>query len=193
MAIRVPGVKRDKRGRPKATAKRTVVAVLSLTAMVDLFTVLAVFLLQNMAATGEVIHLPKEVILPKAQQVKELKPSNIVTITEDKILLNATEVDDFIDVKESKDWIAPKLLDGVKEIIEAEKAKAPSLTKKIRTAVNTDAETDDETEPYLKITIQADKGIDFLSVKKIMYTVTEAGIHEINFAVLKTASETEEL
>ncbi len=193
MAIRVPGVKRDKRGRPKATAKRTVVAVLSLTAMVDLFTVLAVFLLQNMASTGEVIHLPKEVILPKAQQVKELKPSNIVTITEDKILLNSTEVDDFIDVKESKDWIAPKLLDGVKAIIKAEKEKAPSLTKKIRKAVNTDGEAKDETEPYLKITIQADKGIDFLSVKKIMYTVTEAGIHEINFAVLKTKSETESL
>jgi biopolymer transport protein ExbD len=36
-----------------------------------------------------------------------------------------------------------------------------------------------------KVTIQADKGIDFLSVKKIMYTVSEAGAREINFAVMK--------
>ena len=43
----------------------------------------------------------------------------------------------------------------------------------------------EEIDDFLKLTIQADKTVDFLSVKKIMYTVTEAGIQEINFAVLK--------
>ena len=31
--------------------------------------------------------------------------------------------------------------------------------------------------------------IDFLTVKKVMFTVTEAGVHEINFAVIKKDSE----
>ena len=46
MAIYVPG-KRDRRG-VRAGAKRNVVAVLQLTAMVDMFTVLVVFLLQKL-------------------------------------------------------------------------------------------------------------------------------------------------
>jgi biopolymer transport protein ExbD len=35
------------------------------------------------------------------------------------------------------------------------------------------------------MTIQADQKIDFLTLKKVMYTATEAGIVQINFAVLK--------
>ena len=40
-----------------------------------------------------------------------------------------------------------------------------------------------------KVTIEADKGVDILTVKKVMYTVTEAGAGEINFAVSKKPNE----
>ncbi len=46
-------------------------------------------------------------------------------------------------------------------------------------------EKDEDPFAWKKITIQSDKDIDFLTVKKIMYTVTEAGAGEINFAVIK--------
>ena len=48
---------------------------------------------------------------------------------------------------------------------------------------------EEELDRHLKITISADKETDFLTVKKVMYTVTEAGIVEINFAVIKTVNE----
>lgn len=51
MPIHVPG-HRNRSGRQKKPVKRNAVAVLSLTAMVDMFTVLTVFLLQNYASTG---------------------------------------------------------------------------------------------------------------------------------------------
>jgi biopolymer transport protein ExbD len=38
---------------------------------------------------------------------------------------------------------------------------------------------------WKKVTVQADRGIDFKIIKKILYTVTEAGAGEINFAVTK--------
>ena len=44
----------------KRKNKRSVTAILSLTAMVDMFTVLVIFLLQNYSATGEVLFIPKE-------------------------------------------------------------------------------------------------------------------------------------
>jgi biopolymer transport protein ExbD len=65
-------------------------------------------------------------------------------------------------------------------------AKKGSLGNQVRAAVNQAkqkapaAEVDD----FRKITIQSDRKMDFLTVKKIMFTVTEAGMQEINFAVV---------
>ena len=46
-----------------------------------------------------------------------------------------------------------------------------------------------EINQFRRVTVQADKKIDFLTIKKIMYTVTEAGAEEINFAVIVTEKE----
>ena len=45
----------------------------------------------------------------------------------------------------------------------------------------------DEIDPnaWRKVTLQADKAIDYLTLKKIMYSVYEAGGGPINFAVVK--------
>lgn len=74
MPIHVPGV-RTRRGRAKAV-QRNAIAVLQLTAMVDMFTVMVVFLLQNYATTDQILPLPDIVELPKAQSTQELKPSD---------------------------------------------------------------------------------------------------------------------
>ena len=42
---------------------------------------------------------------------------------------------------------------------------------------------------FRQVTLQADKDTDFLTVKKIMYTLTEAGASEINFAVITVENE----
>ncbi|MES2857036.1 MAG: adventurous gliding motility protein S, partial [Bdellovibrionota bacterium] len=63
MPIYAPG-RRDRHNRPLKGSGRKIVAMLSLTAMVDMFTVLAVFLLQNYQTTGEIIELSEEVVLP---------------------------------------------------------------------------------------------------------------------------------
>lgn len=188
MPIHVPG-QRSASGRRKKSVKRNVVAVLSLTAMVDMFTVLTVFLLQNYATTGEVIALPKEVRLPEAHTVKELKPSNVVVIAPDRIMVNNEFVAQFQSVKEQQDWEIDALKRRVQTLIEEGRVEEASLGNKMRKAIS-DAKSGESPElseipQYKKITIQADRKVDFLTVKKIMYTVTEAGIAEINFAVIK--------
>ena len=40
-----------------------------------------------------------------------------------------------------------------------------------------------------RITVQAGKKLDFLTVKKILYTVTEAGASEVNFAVVERSED----
>src|SRR5450432_2079108 len=94
MPIYVPG-KRDPRHKNRIViSKRTVITGLSLTSMVDMFTILVVFLLQNYSSTGEILNIPKDIHLPKASQIKELKPAHVVTISVTGIILDKDTVAD---------------------------------------------------------------------------------------------------
>lgn len=188
MPIHPPGERyRYNRHMKKKKTKRDVAAVLQLTAMVDMFTVLVVFLLQNYNVTGQVLYIPKEVTLPKAQQIKELKPAVVVTISEKEILLDKTVVATGPEIKTQESWMIEPLHKGVIAALQvAREDYEKSLQKKLQTAVDAARGTNEgDLQPWNKVTIQADKGIDFLTVKKVMYTVTEAGAGEINFAVSK--------
>ena len=191
MPIHAPGERfRYSRLLRRKKGKRDVVALLSLTAMVDMFTVLVVFLLQNYNVTGQVLYIPKEVVLPKAEQIKELKPAVVVTISNKEILLDKTAIisNDALAAQEA--WMIQDLETGIK--LALEKARGDyekSLQTKLQNAVDAArGEEEKDLKPWNKVTIQADKGIDFLTVKKVMYTVTEAGAGEINFAVNKEPS-----
>lgn len=187
MAIYVPG-KRDRHNRPMRNNKRSVVAILSLTAMVDMFTVLVVFLLQNYQTTGEVLDIHEKVVLPKAMAVKELRPAHVVIVTKDQILLDKVPVASFKDVAAQDDWTITALDTQLKQrFAEAEQAGAVVGLSQIKKAVDQTKppELQDKPEDRRRVTVQADKNIDFLTIKKVMYTLTEAGATEINFAVMK--------
>lgn len=171
----------------KKKGKREVAAILQLTAMVDMFTVLVVFLLQNYNVTGQVIYIPKEVVLPKAEQIKELKPAVVVTISSKEVLIDKTPIITGEALKAQEEWMIENLHKAlVVAIAQAKDEHEKSLKKKLQSAVDSArGEVEKEDTPWNKVTIQADKGIDFLTVKKVMYTVTEAGAGEINFAVNK--------
>ncbi|MBC7742051.1 MAG: biopolymer transporter ExbD [Bdellovibrionaceae bacterium] len=167
--------------------KRNVTAILSLTAMVDMFTVLVIFLLQNYNTTGEILYIPKEVTLPKANRVNDLKPSLVVTVSSKEVLIDRTVVATFDEVKASTDWVIPNLRDQARVLLE--KAKAEQEAKfqtKVKNIVDkTLGKEEQDVNAWRKVTIQADKAIDYLTLKKIMYSIYEAGGGPINFAVAK--------
>lgn len=175
----------------KRKGKRDVTALLSLTAMVDMFTVLVIFLLQNYNTTGEILYIPKEVVLPKASSVRELKPSHVVTISNKEVLLDKDQVATYEEVKAAEDWNIQRLKDQLAEALQKKKAEQESkLQNRIRDAVEaTRGENEDDPNQWSKVTIQADKDVDFLTIKKVLFTVTEAGAGEINFAVTKLPTE----
>lgn len=191
MAIYAPG-KRDRRNRPMGSGKKSLVAILSLTAMVDMFTVLTVFLLQNYKSTGEVLFIPKEVVLPDAAQTKELAPAHVVTISNQFVFLDQEPLVDFSEVKGQKDWLVrplyQKLIDAIQK---SEVESRESLKSQVKKVVGNQQKPEKEVNQFRRVTVQADKKIDFLTIKKIMYTITEAGAEEINFAVI--VKEKEEL
>lgn len=193
MPIHVPG-KRDHRNQRVKPTKRSVVAVLQLTAMVDMFTVLAVFLLQNYRATDQVLYLPEKVQLPRASAVRELKPSNVVIVAKDGIILNNEWVANYMEVKEQQDWMVEKLKTKLEDMIRKGLAEKESFGNRLKSSVvnaKNQGQADPDIDKFRKLTIQSDKSIDFLTVKKIMYTATEAGVYEINFAVLEKKDKIE--
>jgi len=192
MPIHPPGEKyRYNKMLKKKKGKREVAAVLQLTAMVDMFTVLVVFLLQNYNVTGQVLYIPKEVVLPKAEQIKEFKPAVVVTISAKEVLLDKTVVITGDQLKAQESWMIESLHKGILEALAKSKDEYErSLQKKLQSAVEAArGESETDKTPWNKVTIQADKGIDFLTVKKVMYTVSEAGAGEINFAVNKEKAQ----
>ena len=194
MAIHKPGERhRYHKILSKRKSKRGVTAILSLTAMVDMFTVLVIFLLQNYSATGEILYMPKEVVLPKANRVNELKPSVVVTVSSKEILIDRTPVATFDEVKKSAEWTIPNLRDQVRVILERAKAEQEAkLQNKIRNVVDkTLGKEDVDPNAWRKVTLQADKNIDYLTMKKVMYSIYEAGGGPINFAVSKDADQKE--
>lgn len=194
MPIHVPGY-RTRYGKKSRGSKRNAVVMLNMTAMVDMFTVLCVFLLQNYATTNQVLPMPEKVDLPSAHEVKELAPSNVVLIAQDGIMLNNVKVAEFRAVKEQTEWEITPLIELLKKAIVDGEAHKKSLGSQIRTAVNDAKQLPKQVEidDFRKITVQSDKNVDFLTVKKVMYSVTEAGMQEINFAVLKKPVESTQL
>ena len=179
MAIYVPG-KRNRHGRKANGAKRNVVAALQLTAMVDMFTVLVVFLLQNYASTNQILPIVEQIDLPQASSVKELKPSLVVALSTKDLSFNEKKIISFQEVQQMSDLSILPLMEVVQ--------KAIAGIKKDK-KMDEDQRKGDEVAPYYRVTLQVDKEIDFLSVKKVLYTLTEAGVKKVNFAVVKVKSE----
>ena len=175
----------------RKSTKRSVTAVLSLTAMVDMFTVLVVFLLQNYNTTGEILYIPKEVILPKAQRVNDLKPAVVVTVSAKEVLIDRTPVATFAEVVAATDWVIPNLRDQVRILLQkAKQEQDDKLKNKFQNVVDkTVGKEAVDPSAWRKVTLQADKEIDYLTLKKIMYSIYEAGGGPINFAVAKEAEK----
>jgi biopolymer transport protein ExbD len=175
MAIYVPG-KRTRNGK-RNSGSRSVVFVLSLTAMVDMFTVLVVFLLQNYQVTGQTLDLQEDVTLPQASAVRELEPSNVVVVSKEYVELNDVKIASFPSIKESNDWLIIPLRDAIKDELAKLKNKLESSlsvqvqTEVLKAQVGNDGQV--VMNNFKQITIQADENVDLLSLKKIMYTIVK--------------------
>ena len=192
MAIFRPGQRhRNHNILKRRGSKRGVTAILSLTAMVDMFTVLVIFLLQNYNSTGEILYIPKEVVLPKANRVTDLRPAVVVTVSSKEILIDRTQVATFEQVKAMKEWTIPALRDQVRVLLEKAKAETDAKIKnKLKTVVDKTLGNEEvDANAWRRVTLQADKAIDYLKIKKIMYSIYEAGGGPINFAVAKDVSK----
>ena len=60
--------------------------------MVDMLTILVVFLLQTFSASGELLSVQKNIVLPEAQNFKDLEQAPIIAVSKDSVTLDGRMV-----------------------------------------------------------------------------------------------------
>ncbi|MFN9068441.1 MAG: ExbD/TolR family protein, partial [Bdellovibrionales bacterium] len=115
---------------------RSVTATLSLTAMVDMFTVLVIFLLQAYSSNPVVLINPENVSLPQAEQTKELKPAAVITVSKDNVFIEKMLVATMEEVRASQDWILPRMRDELVKLLQQKKLEYDNqLRNRVQTII----------------------------------------------------------
>src|SRR3989338_6919172 len=167
--IYVPSkVKRHKYKFPLQTA-------LNLVSLMDIFTILLLFLLVNVSPSGEeeAMPVPDIVQLPASSASIKPEPTITVFITTSDIILGDKKIAKIQDVLNSGD-------SSIKGLETALTSQAISI------ADTNKADTKDkDTKSAKKIIIMGDKTIPFTLLKKVMNSCSRAGYSNITLAVLQ--------
>lgn len=181
MPIHVPGPRMGESipfkvlGGKGKHGRKGVFASLNLTAMVDMMTMLVVFLLMTFSATGEILMVQKGIVLPDAANKDELIRAPIVTITQDQITFNGEPMADPRTIAQdtSLEWKIIELYERLKvektqfeltSMEEAQKEKLRGL-----------------------IILQADRTVDAKVLNRVMKTAYAAEYPNIMFAINQRA------
>jgi len=145
--------------------RKSVIVELPLTSMIDMFTILVIFLLMNFSSTGEIFFIQKNIVLPVASHARPLESAPLISITTQGVTMEAQNVgDNPLSVTES-DQNLPKLAAALRQIRIMEETIHPG-------------------EPFKgNVNIQADEKIPLVYVKRVMQTCITEGWNGINFAV----------
>ncbi len=151
--------------RARGHGRKSVYAELNLTAMVDMLTILVVFLLQMFSASGE-LSVQRNLVLPDARNFAELQSAEVIAINNQAVTFHDTVVD-LADLAkdDNSDWKIVPVHDLLIQI-------------KNNWALLHPGEAFNE-----MLIVQADKGVDFKVLKKLLYTCGLAGWSNVNFAV----------
>ncbi len=141
-----------------------------LTSLVDVMTILLIYLLKSFSSEGEIVTVSKNLILPESSAQKRPELRVTLTVNNSSIMAEDKIVADVQDVLNSEDLIIGGLNSWLQTRREA--------TEKI-------SQYSSKTKFKGEITIQGDKRIRFRLIKKIMYTCGQQGYNNFSLAVRK--------
>ena len=143
--------------------KQSVVASINLVSMIDIFTILIIYLLVNTAAVQ--IVGAEQVDLPKSAAMEPPRDNVSIILTRDDVLVDGTAVMKVADLRPDGPVVIPRL----KEVLLAAAPLAPSQQ-------GTGSEGGE-------VNILADKAIPYSLLKKVMTTCADAQFARISLGV----------
>ncbi|HUI92588.1 MAG TPA: biopolymer transporter ExbD [Chitinivibrionales bacterium] len=161
-------VRRKHRKRSEGTVK------LNITSMIDMFTLMVVFLLKNYSAQGQLVTPANNLMLPSSSIEKNAAEALSVKVSQTNIMVENTIVIDekgYQAVLAQKDFLIEPLYNVLKKYCDEAK-KSSEMFK---------------TEFSGKISIQGDVAIPYNMLTRIMYTCGQAGYPVMNLVVYRKA------
>lgn len=173
MAIHTPGGHLGKSAKGKATksafkkhGKKSIHVSLNLTPMIDMFVMLVIFLIQQFAASGEILYINKDVVLPKARNTATLMRAPVITLTKDTVSFEGS------------------LVQKVNDLLGDDVFKSEELGKRLQ-EYKKSYDTNNIKELFKgEVIVQGDQFVPFQIVKKILNTCAANGFFTINYAVI---------
>jgi biopolymer transport protein ExbD len=156
------------RGRKGTNAELNVVP------MVDMMTLLVIFLLQQFSTTGEVLYMQKDIKLPNAQHGQIIEIAPVVAISADQVVVTGVKVADIREMDSDAGYLN---IPALEERLRDEKKKWDLIHQH-----------DPDTKWDGLVNIQADKAVPFRIVKRVMYSCGVAGYFNVNFAAMDAGS-----
>jgi biopolymer transport protein ExbD len=181
MPIVVPGKRVAKRferskvlGGKILRGKKATNAELNVVPMVDMMTMLVIFLLQQFSSTGEVLYMQKDIKLPTAEHGQMIEIAPVVAVSGQQVVVTGVKVADIAELDSDSGYLN---IPALEERLRDEKKRWDFIhqsdsTKKWDGVVN----------------IQADQNVPFRIVKRVMYSCGVAGYFNINFAALDASA-----
>jgi biopolymer transport protein ExbD len=151
---------------------RTTNTELNVVPMVDIMTLLVIFLLQQFSATGEVLYMQKDIKLPEARHGQSIEPAPVIAISGAQLSMDGRFISDTIAIEKDPYLAIPALeeqLRDAKKRWEFVHQHDPDRDRAWRGEVN----------------VQADEKVPFKIVKRVMYSAAQAGYPNVNFATLE--------
>ena len=128
---------------------------LNLVAYIDMMTMLVIFLLMSFSATGEILFVQKNIVLPEAQNWTELERAPVIAMSADVVTLDGKQMatmDELMQDNATGDFKIAELHDMLVTLKNNYKLLHP-------------------TEEFNGIAIiQADKNVEFKALRKVMFT-----------------------
>jgi biopolymer transport protein ExbD len=180
MPIVIPGKRPAKRfersrilGGKMQHGRKATNADLNVVPMVDMMTMLVIFLLQQFSSTGEVLYMQKDIKLPDAHHGQIIDVAPVVTISANEITVIGKKVADIADLERDGYLNIP----GIEESLRDEKKRWDFLHQ-----------NDPEKRWEGVVNVQADRAVPFRIVKRVMHSCGVAGYFNLNFATLDAGS-----
>lgn len=143
-------------------------ASLNLTPMVDMFTIIVIYLLQNFSSDGDMLFMSKDIQLPTITAKLKLERAPVVSVSAETISVDGARILDVADLTRDETWNVPEL----EEVMREKRRNIEQSSQLLGSG-----------EPFKGVVnIQADKGVQFRILKKVMFACNQAGFGSINFA-----------
>jgi len=150
------------RSRPKPRAE------LTLTSLLDMFTILLVFLLKSFSADGQIVTITNDLQLPESTSQKSPRSAPIIAVTKEWIMLDDKPLVKVAEIKADSDLLIKPLHESLQHSRESSE-KLGQIDARVGFAATVD--------------IMGDRDASFTVIKRVMYTCGQVGFNNMLLAV----------